>query len=208
MSKFLNESVLNEYYNRGGFNSPQKIGYMMQMIRKLKPLTCSEWQQWYMSHIHDAHYLRGLSKSFWRSIPGEHEISFREAELYMADVMFRRTFEGFCKEKKALHILQNEVSANIREASAEWDCGYFIDFYGYGEVGQLIGIQLKPESFRVGHCEEYVAINQKMEAFCRRYNAKAFILYYRQNDDNNAFFVNLEVVEEIRSLLGNKEKVA
>ena len=37
------ESLLNNYYNRGGYNQPSRIGFMMKMIRNLKPLTQEEW---------------------------------------------------------------------------------------------------------------------------------------------------------------------
>ena len=47
------EYILNKYYNQGGYNRPQLSGYVMKMIRELRPLTEAEWQLYYLSNIHD-----------------------------------------------------------------------------------------------------------------------------------------------------------
>ena len=47
------EAILNRYYNIGGFNSPERIGYMMKMIRDLKPSSMMEWMHWYFEYVHD-----------------------------------------------------------------------------------------------------------------------------------------------------------
>ena len=59
------ESLLNNYYNRGGYNQPSRIGFMMKMIRNLKPLTQEEWEIWYLENVHDEEYLDGLAQEMF-----------------------------------------------------------------------------------------------------------------------------------------------
>lgn len=195
------EAVLNRFYNVGGFDKPERIGYMMKMIRELKPSSMMEWMYWYFEHVHCFPYLYNLAIEFWKTIPTIYEIEFKEALAYIGDVMFYRTFNGYNKEASALQILRKAINPNIQESPADWDSLYFIDFYFFNAQKQLIGIQLKPESFLYGHCDQYVAIKDKMQSFCRDYNAKAFILYYRQNCNSrttNDFFINSETIDLIK----------
>lgn len=195
------EAILNRFYNVGGFNKPERIGYLMKMIRELKPSSMMDWMRWYFDHVHDFPYLYNLAIGFWKSIPASYGIEFKEALAYVGDVMFQRTFSGYSKENSALQILRKTISPTIQESPADWDNFYFIDFYFYDTQNQLIGIQLKPESFLHGHCDQYVAIKDKMQHFCKDYDAKTFVLYYRQNSNArtaNDFFVNPEVIELIK----------
>ena len=57
----MNERILNKYYNIGNFNHPSRIGYMMKMIRELKPLTQDEWRLWYYKNIHDEQYVKDIA---------------------------------------------------------------------------------------------------------------------------------------------------
>lgn len=196
------ESLLNNYYNRGGFNHPRRIGYMMKLIRDLRPLTQEEWQIWYLENIHNEQYLAGLAQEMYESIPKQYHVSFNECLSYIYDVMFKRTFTGYNKEKQALRKLRAEISPNVKEAPETWDTEYFIDFYVYDRNGNLIGIQLKPETFFSGHYQYKVDIKGKMRAFCNEQNARAFILTYKVSSGNNQIlFSNPEVIEQIRSLL-------
>lgn len=201
-SKFKNEAILNKYYNLGKFNSPAKIGYMMKMIRELKPVTMMEWMYWYFANRHDFSYLYNLAVDFWGSIPASYGITFQEALAYVGAVMFERTFAGYDKEETALQILRSLINPKMQESPAEWDNLYFIDFYCRNSYGQLIGIQLKPESFKNGHCEQFVAINPKMQAFRDKFHAQTFVLFYKQGYDTSQitkqFFANPEMIELIK----------
>lgn len=201
--KFEHEAVLNHYYNLGKFNHPRRIGYVMKMIRELKPVTMMEWMQWYFANQHDFAYLYNLSIDFWRSIPASYGIEFREALAYVGDVMFERTFAGYNKEETALHILQATINPSIQESPADWDNLYFIDFYYWNNKGQLVGIQLKPESFKKSHCENFVAIDQKMQRFRKQFNAQTFVLYYKQGYEFQTvdqFFANPEMVDLMKQV--------
>ena len=80
----------------------------------------------------------------------------------------------------------------------------FIDFYIKTSNNKYIGIQLKPETFYTGNYQNVVNIQGKMNAFCKDYNAQAFILKYkRQSQDNEIEIVNSEVIDEIKKALVN-----
>ena len=196
------ESLLNNYYNRGGYNQPSRIGFMMKMIRNLKPLTQEEWEIWYLENVHDEEYLDGLAQEMCDFIPDQYHVSFSECKNYIYDVMFRRTFSGYNRENQALTILREVISPMVQEASEDWDTQYFIDFYVYSSRNELIGIQLKPETFYMGRYQYKVDIRGKMNAFCRDKNARAFILKYSvASDRSGIIFTNPEVINEIQTYL-------
>ena len=195
------ESLLNYYYNIGRFNKPERIGFMMNMIRKLHPLTIEEWQLWYFENVHNPEYIDNIVEEFYMSIPSTHNITKDECKNYVYDVMFRRTFNGFNKEKQALKILRETISPYIQEAPKEWDTKYFIDFYLKTSNNGIIGIQLKPETFYLGNYQSVVDIEGKIRSFCNDFNAKAFILKYKQTNQQNIVFANPNIIEEIKKFL-------
>ncbi len=198
----INEGILNNFYNRGGFNQPSRIGYMMKMIRELKPLTEEEWRIWYLKNVHNELYLNKLSQEMASTIPDSYNIGFETCKEYIYDVMFRRTFNGYNKEKQALKLLRDAISPTIEEAPEDWDTNYFIDFFLYDKNHCLIGIQLKPDTFYYGHYQNKVDINSKMQAFRKDKNASTFILKYETTSNANTIkFVNPEIVDEIKSML-------
>lgn len=196
------ESILNNYYNTGHYNHPDRIGYMMKMIRDLKPLTVDEWRIWYIDNVHDEEYLYSLATEMAASIPEKFGVSVAECFEYINDVMFHRTFSGYNKERVALSILRDIISPSIQEAPAEWDTQYFIDFYFRSPSNILVGIQLKPDTFFHGGYQNFVDIRGKMQAFCDAYNASAYVLTYSTKCDasEGIVFTNPEVIDEIRKL--------
>lgn len=201
-----NEKTMNNYYNLGGFNRPQRIGYMMKMIRDLCPLTMEEWKSWYFENVHNAEYLHQLAVEMQATIPVTNNISVNDCERYIYDVMFRRTFQGYNKEKQALKLLRDMISPSIEESPKEWDSRYFIDFYLRDASGMLIGIQLKPDTFYLGNYQAVVDIEGKMKSFREKYNAETFVLKYNPGKSNQAIeFVNPNVVSEIKKLLSSSQ---
>lgn len=135
-------------------------------------------------------------------LPDQYHVSFSECKNYIYDVMFRRTFSGYNRENQALTILHEVISPMVQEAPEDWDTQYFIDFYVYSSRNELIGIQLKPETFYMGRYQYKVDIRGKMNAFCRDKNARAFILKYSvASDRSGIIFTNPEVINEIQTYL-------
>ena len=196
------ERVMNDYYNRGGFNRPSRIGYVMNMIRNLQPITCEEWRIWYLEHVHDLDYLWSIAREMYDFIPRSLNVTAADCFNYICDVMFRRTFEGYAMENRALKLLHELISPAVEKSPALWDTYYFIDFYVRAGNGSLIGIQLKPESFFNGKYQDKVDIEEKMKSFCRDMNANAFILMYRRYPGcDRAVITNPQTLNKIRNLL-------
>ena len=197
-----NERIKNKYYNEGAFNHPDRIGYMMNMIRKLRPLTIDEWKTWYFSNVHNEDFLHQLAVEMNDTIPSSYGATVEECEEYIYDVMFRRTFQGYNKENQALILLRDVIDPSVEEAPKDWDTEYFIDFYLRDAGGNLIGIQLKPDTFYRGHYQYVVDIQGKMQRFRNDFNANAFVLKYISNSrDDEIEFENPEVISEIKNLL-------
>lgn len=196
------EKILNHYYNIGGYNKPELIGYMMDIIRKANPLTEVEWKIYYLSNVHNEDYLEQIAKEMKNSIPNKYNITFEDCKNYIYDVMFRRTFQGYNKENQALKILQSKLSPLVKVAPKEWDTMYFIDFYIKSKTEQIIGIQLKPETFYLGKYQNVVDINGKLELFRKNFNALTFILEYKQiPEQSKIIFKNETIIDQIKKLL-------
>lgn len=198
------EKILNHYYNLGRYNNHNRIGYVMDLIRKLKPLTIEEWEEWYINNIHDKEYIESLAIEMYLSIPTQHKISLVTCESYIYDVMFRRTFQGYNKEKQALKVLREYVSKDIKETPKEWDIKYFIDFYiPKNDNHPIIGIQLKPDTFFKGNYQKTVNIEEKMHNFIDDYQALVYILKYKQVTDKDKMikFTNPKVIIKLTEQL-------
>lgn len=174
----------------------------MDMIRNLSPLTQREWQNWYLSNIHDKAYLHDIAISMRTNIPASENITLKACEDYIYDVMFRRTFEGFNKEKKMLKYLQNNVSPKIKESPAEWDARYFVDFYFEENDGTIIGIQLKPESFSKGKYETMADMERKVNDFKRDYGGEVVIIEYGKDFGGNGLVISdMDPVNRLKKLI-------
>ena len=195
----MNETILNHYFNVGKYNHPSMIGYVMDAIRICKPITKAEWELYYFKNIRSQDHVRGLSVRMAKGIPDENNMSRDECYEYIKDVIIRRTFNGYNKEKQALKILKERVSDSIVESSREWDSKYFIDFCFRSKGGKIIGIQLKPETFYLGNYEDKVDIEEKLKQFRERYDAMTFVLIYSKDSANNIHFTNQEVIEHIKA---------
>ena len=97
------EQILNKYYNIGSFNAPSRIGYMMNYIRELSPLTEDEWRIWYINNVHDENYIIDIAEEMQHSIPADYNITFGDCHDYVIDVMFHRTFKGYSKGNVEKH---------------------------------------------------------------------------------------------------------
>ena len=197
---YRNERILNQYFNKGKFNYPSEIGYVMNSIRECKPLTQEEWEMFYLENVRPLKHLQSLSMRMYTTIPTSLSISADECLDYIKDAIFRRTFEGYNKENEALKILRMEITSDVMESPKEWDGEYFIDFYLYSKKGTLIGIQLKPETFYLGRYYRKVDINGKLSKFRKDYDAKTFVLMYRKGDRNQIILVNAEEIDKINRL--------
>ena len=196
------EKILNKYYNESGCNRTRRIGYVMSMIRNLSPLTQREWRYWYLSNIHGPKYLHALAIHMCESIPDSQNITVEECEKYIYDVMFRRTFNGYNKEKKLLRYLQKNVFFGIKESPAEWDSRYFVDFYAKGKSDNIVGIQVKPESFSKGKYEEMAEMERKVKDFKKDCGGEVVLLEYGKDYGADGVVIsNMSAIEKLRNMI-------
>lgn len=200
------EKILNNYYNRLKLNHPDKIGYVMDMIRELKPESQEAFEKWYYKNVRSERYVENLSARLFDAIPGGLGISREDCRSYVREVMFKRTYEGWRSERDAMTILCKSVFHGIKEAPKKWDSEYFIDFYVLGDGRRpMIGLQLKPESFFYGKYQNKVDIEEKMKAFERRYHAISYVLTYERKKDGRLVITNEDAVNEIRDRIRKKK---
>ncbi|MDP2425394.1 MAG: MjaI family restriction endonuclease [bacterium] len=195
-----NEELMNFYFNTGKFNYPSVIGYVMNEIRKCKPLTLNEWRIYYIVNVRSEEFLIDLSKRMHDYIPepNRNSISSNDCLIYIQDVIFRRTFDGFNKENEALPILKRILSCDVEFSPKEWDGEYFIDFV---ITNPLVGIQLKPDTFYSGGYDKKVNISAKLKNFERDFNAKTYILIYTREESGKIRIINYDIVEEIKKYI-------
>lgn len=196
-----NERELNSFFNIGKFNHPVEIGYVMNEIRKAKPVTINEWRFYYYDNVRSETQLHDIAVRMYNSIDEckRNNYSVKICLNYIKDVIFRRTFEGYNKENEALKVLNSLLNAEVLLSPKEWDGEYFIDFV---IRKPLIGIQLKPATFYQGGYDRVVKIDNKLKEFESTYNAKTFVLVYEKND-NSLQITNTEVLSEILNLINN-----
>ena len=193
------ERTLNYYFNKGKFNYPSVIGYVMDEIRKASPVTLNEWRFYYYKNVRTEKYLTDLANKMYESMSELHKniFSVNDCIEYVNDVIFRRTFEGYNKENQALIVINKVINANVELSPKEWDGVYFVDFVIHKP---LVGIQLKPKTFYTGGYHNIVRIDDNLAEFENDFNAKTFILVY-EKIGNSIKIINDEVIDEINKLL-------
>ena len=200
----MTERELNFYFNKGKFNHPNEIGFVMNEIRKCAPITLNEWRKYYLENVRDIMFLDELANRMFESIEIQNRFKNVKNEClnYIEDVIFRRTFLGYNKENMALKILNSVLKNNVEMSPKEWDGEYFVDFI---IKKPLIGIQLKPETFYHGKYDFYVNIDEKLRKFERDFNAKTFILIYSKEVENGIKIINENVIKQIKSYIQKNE---
>lgn len=172
----------------------------MSTIRNAMPQSLQEWKEYYFSNVTSPETIEAIAQEMYESIPAEEKITREECYDYICDVIFRRTFEGYKKEKQALILLRKLVSPGVVEAPKEWDNKYFIDFYLKSKNGKMIGIQLKPETFYRGNYQYKVDIKSKHNAFINDYDAVVFVLTYMKDQKTNEItLTNSQVIDRIKA---------
>jgi hypothetical protein len=194
----MTERQLNYYFNKGKFNHPIEIGYVMNEIRKCAPVTLNEWRKYYLENVRESSFLDKLACRMYDSIEIQNRFETYKDEClnYIHDVIFRRTFLGYNKENLALKMLNLVLSNKVELSPKEWDGEYFIDFV---IKEPLIGIQLKPETFYHGKYDFFVNIDERLRKFEREFKAKTFTLVYSKSNLDGIKIINEGIINEIKN---------
>lgn len=197
------EQKLKAYYTEGGFNSAKRIGYVMKLIRELKPLTAEEWRSWYLENVHDEKYLERLAGDMFRTVPVEEDFTYQDCLQYIYEMMFRRTFLGYNKEKAGLQFLREQVSSEVQESPQDWIQKYDAPFYVITKEGKQLLLRLQFD--RCAQVQD-PALDQRTKDFCEKNNAEVFLIAYARDPSGTAVPSNLNVIKQIKDILNPKPK--
>lgn len=105
------EFVLNYAMNRWQLNFKKNVGPTSDSIRECSPNSMAEWENYYYAQIRSRTHITGLGKTLFRRInedlPQEKRfhpdllagISEADCIDYMHNIVIKRTYDGYAKER-------------------------------------------------------------------------------------------------------------
>lgn len=207
------EKVLNYACQTYQLSRPNKVGAVMELIRKCQPQSIGEWEQWYFENAYTAgktndkitpEYLRELGERLHEKIVGtvipEWQEAFRQLTLqdcidYIHNLTINRTFDGYLREKSVVNDGLAKIFPHIRfeESPTELDHAGDVDYMGY--VGtRAFGIQIKPVTARsnFGNYSPSERMKANFKAFEEEFGGKVFIIFSLDGE-----IANMEIIQQI-----------
>lgn len=219
-SQFLGkEHVLNYTAQRYGLTRPNKVGSVMELIRKCQPKTIQDWENFYWENAYtkkadsekvDKELIEELGKRLYEKIHAVvipewtkafEEISEDDCIDYIVDVTIRRTYNGFYREKSVVfdNLAKEFPELTFEESDANLDHAGDIDYIAKStKNNKIIGIQIKPITSNIAFSGYSVSERMKKNfaSFEEQYQGKAFVVFSEKEK-----IMNKEVIEEIREYL-------
>ncbi len=200
------EWILNYIFNRFQLGYRKNVGPLAEEIRKCKPKTLKEWEEYYYKNVRPRQHLVQLGKILWekiRTVAKKELESITEEDCinYVIDVVIRRTFEGFQREMKAVkERLEEKLGLSFHPAPPELEV-LAVDWYAVVN-GYYMGIQVKPLTFEqsqlVAQIKQQVLIEPHRE-FERRYGGKVFVVITLGKKRQFKIVDEDELIERIRN---------
>lgn len=127
-------------------NSPNRVGGVMELIKKHQPTTHQEWEQVYLTHGKPLTRLQGVAVCLHlKSTP---LISLQEAIDFTFIRVIDETWEGWHLEKLVIELLETtQLFDEVRTATKFEDNRYGIDIICLTNGQVVAGIQVKPDSY-------------------------------------------------------------
>lgn len=213
------EHVLNYTAQRYGLTRPNKVGSVMELIRKCQPKTIQDWEEFYWKNAYtkkndaekvDRELIDELGKRLFEKIHAVvipewtkafEEITEHDCIDYILDVTIRRTYNGFFREKSVVFDNLAKIFPELifEESDSNLDHAGDIDYTAKStKNGKVIGIQIKPITSNIAFSGYSVSERMKknFNAFEDQYKGKAFVIFSEKEK-----IMNKEVIEEIREYL-------
>ena len=213
------EHVLNYTAQRYGLTRPNKVGPVMELIRKCQPKTIEDWERFYWENAYtkkadsekvDKELIEELGKRLYEKINAVvipewtkafEEITEEDCIDYIVDVTIRRTFNGFYREKSVVfdNLAKEFPELVFEESDSDLDHAGDIDYIGkVPGTYKTIGLQIKPITANVAFSGYSVSERMKKNFafFEEAYSGKAFVIFSEKEK-----IVNKEVVDQIRQYL-------
>jgi hypothetical protein len=216
------EHVLNYTAQRYGLTRPNKVGPVMELIRKCQPKTIDDWERFYWENANtkkadsekvDKELIEELGKRLYEKINAVvipewtkafEEITEEDCVDYIVDVTIRRTFNGFYREKSVVfdNLAKEFPELVFEESDSNLDHAGDIDYVAkVPGTYKTIGLQIKPITANIAFSGYSVSERMKKNFtfFEEAYGGKAFVVFSEKEK-----IVNKEVVDQIRQYLNEK----
>lgn len=213
------EHVLNYTAQRYGLTRPNKVGPVMELIRKCQPKTIKEWEDFYWANAFtkkadtekiDRELLVELGKRLYEKIHAVvipewtkafEEITEYDCIDYIIDVTIRRTYNGFNREKSVIFDNLAKIFPELifEESNSDLDHAGDIDYVAQVlGTNKIVGIQIKPITANIAFSSYSISDRMKRNfaLFEEEYGGKAFVVFSEKEK-----IINKEVVEAIREYI-------
>ena len=198
------EWILNNVMNRFQLNFKRNVGATSENIRKCKPKTQKEWEDYYFKNVRSKDHIKELSERLYKEIKSTikqevEDVTKEDCFKYMKEMVIDRTYKGYMTEIDIIkEILEGNLKIDIKEAPDEWDRLFAVDFY-IKIKDKYIGLQIKPED--IGTTLQIFAKERKLlfpqhKKFYDKYGGKVFVVYSIKQGDKKVI-QNTEVIKEI-----------
>ena len=212
--KFKREWLLNRVTNRFQLNYRRSVGPTSENVRKCKPNSLEEWEEYYYKNVRSKAHIENLGEKLFQKITTiireeVGKISEEECIEYIKNLVINRVYEGYIREIMTVkELLEKELKVEILEAPEEWDKPYGVDYYI--EVnGKYVGLQIKPETYATSQIVKsiYNQLKEQHVRFKREMGGKAFIVVSVGKKGERGEIINKEVIEKIRNEVRRLSKI-
>lgn len=190
------EWILNIACNRWGLNKKNKVGPVSMWIRECSPKDLDEWKNYYFeklkgflieqnTNLEPEEYLKSLGETLYTKITEVmrkeiDDVKLEDCIQYIYELVIDRTFHGYQTEKKTVYEqLEKILGERIEPAPDEIDRRYNVDFIIKVAKNKLIGLQIKPVTFRTSPEHERLLRDiheQSHKKFKEKFGGKVFII--------------------------------
>jgi hypothetical protein len=198
------EWILNQAMMRFQLNRPKHVGHVAEEIRKCRPKSVEEWEDYYYQKVRSKEQLEIIGKMLYDKITkvcrAEIEsITEEDCINFVKELVIKRTYDGYQSEIQTIYgQLEKALGVKIEPASDEWDRLYNVDFFI--KVGKrYIGIQVCPAGFPyiTEIIKEIEIAKETHKKFSEKYGGKVFYVLSVEKGGKKTIH-NTEVIEEIK----------
>ena len=199
------EWILNQANMRWGLTRKNKVGPVLELIRKCSPKQVGEWENYYYKNAYTKDHLEELGRRLYIKITEVcqaeiEEVTEEDCINFIVNLVIKRTFDGYQSEIQTIYgQLREELRVSIEPAPDKWDRLYNVDFF-IKVNDKYIGLQIKPAGYAyipqiINELKFQKATHLK---FTKKYGGKVFYIISIK-DGKRKIIHNPEVIEEIRS---------
>ena len=218
------EKVLNYACQTYKLSRPNKVGEVMDLIRKCQPNSFQEWENFYFQNATtktknpskiSLETLNELGIRLYEQvtkvvIPEWSDITQQDCINYIYNLVINRTFDGYLREKSVINDELAKIFPNyiFEESPPELDHAGDIDYLIKIRDNIAIGLQIKPITASANFANYSLSerLQNSFDAFTEKFKGKVFIIFSTKVN-NKKIIANSEVIEKIREEIQRLEKI-